>query len=42
MKRIAAGLCVVVFGVVMWQAVPVGQNGEAPTIAFDITKADID
>jgi len=42
MKGFVAGVLFVVLAFAAWQAVPFAQNGEAPTIAFDITKADID
>jgi quercetin dioxygenase-like cupin family protein len=42
MKSIAAGFSFVLIAFAASQAVPSAQNGEAPTIAFDITKADID
>ena len=37
-----AGLLFVLLAFAAWQIVPAAQNGEAPTVAFDITKADID
>jgi hypothetical protein len=40
MKRFAAGLCFVLLAFAASQAVPSAQNCEAPTIAFDITKAE--
>ena len=42
MKRVVLGLLFVLFAFVAWQIAPSAQNGEAPTVAFDITKADID
>jgi len=42
MKRVALGVLFVLMAFVAWQTAPTAQNQEAPTIAFDITKAEID
>ena len=42
MKSIALGVLSVVLTLSMWQAVTSSQAGAPPTIAFDITKSDID
>jgi quercetin dioxygenase-like cupin family protein len=42
MKRVAAAILFVLLTFPVWQSSPLAQNGEAPTVAFDITKADID
>lgn len=42
MKRVVAGILFVLLTFPVWQSAPLAQNGEAPTVAFDITKADID
>ncbi len=42
MKRITLGVLVVLLTCPAWQPVASAQNGAAPTIAFDITKAEID
>ena len=42
MKRVVAGILFVLLTLPVWQSAPLAQNGEAPTVAFDITKADID
>jgi hypothetical protein len=42
MKSIALGALSVVLTLSMWQAVTSSQAGAPPTIAFDITKSDID
>jgi hypothetical protein len=42
MKRVIVGLVLVLFTFLAWHTVTLAQNGEAPTVAFDITKADLD
>src|SRR6267142_669860 len=42
MKRVIVGVGVALITFAAWQVTPFAQNGEAPTVAFDITKADID
>ena len=42
MKKVIAGVVGVVAAAAVWQITSFAQNGEAPTVAFDITKADID
>ena len=42
MKKLILVALSVLIPLAVWQAVPKAQNGAAPTIAFDITKAEID
>jgi len=42
MKRLILGVLLVVLALAVWQPAALTQNGAAPTVAFDITKADID
>jgi len=42
MRRVIAGVVVVLGVAALWQVTSGAQNGEAPTVAFDITAADID
>ena len=42
MKRLIVSALLVVFALSVWQPRAFTQNGAAPTVAFDITKADID
>jgi hypothetical protein len=42
MKKLILVALSVFVPLALWQAVPRAQNGAAPTIAFDITKAEID
>ena len=42
MKRVILSVLFVVLTFQAWQTAAFAQNGEAPTVAFDITKADID
>jgi len=42
MKRLIVSALLVVFALTVWQPRAFTQNGAAPTVAFDITKADID
>lgn len=42
MKKVIVGIGAAFMTFVAWQVTPLAQNGEAPTIAFDITKAEID
>jgi hypothetical protein len=42
MKKLILVALSVLVPFALWQAVPRAQNGAAPTIAFDITKAEID
>jgi len=42
MKKLIVVALSVLIPLAVWQAVPRAQNGAAPTIAFDITKAEID
>jgi quercetin dioxygenase-like cupin family protein len=42
MKKLILIAVAVLVPLALWQAVPRAQNGAAPTIAFDITKAEID
>ena len=42
MKRIILGVLFVLLAFPAWRTVTSAQNGAAPTIAFDITKAEID
>ena len=42
MKRLIRGVLPVLLAFPVWQSVASAQNGAAPTIAFDITKAEID
>src|SRR5262245_65615767 len=42
LKRTTIGVAAMVVAMLAWHSVPTAQNGPMPTIAFDITKADID
>jgi len=42
MKKLTVGVLLVLTAFASWQAASFAQNGAAPTIAFDITKAEID
>src|SRR6266853_467770 len=42
MRKAIIGALLVLGAVAAWSGVTKAQNGEAPTIAFDITKADIE
>lgn len=42
MKKVVLISLFVLGALAIWRATPTAQNGEAPTVAFDITKADID
>src|SRR6266852_53870 len=42
MKKVVLGVLFGLLAAAGWRTVTFAQNGEAPTVAFDITKADID